>query len=208
MAIASSPAISPASPSPMIFAAGGDAVLDAIRLGLGGRPPQCASSRPLFRHPRRLRPVPPLRPGGGLGAHGRGARHHAFLPPTALKMMRARERPRERYDLRSAPSAPPASASGARPMTGRRSPWARRQRVLRPDRCNYVLGSSAALGVTRAGAIGKPIPGHTSRSSAMTARGRSPASRARSRSAGPTRRCSSAISNSRRRRRRNSSATG
>jgi acetyl-CoA synthetase len=27
--------------------------------------------------------------------------------------------------------------------------------------CNYVLGSCAALGVSRAGAIGKPIPGHT-----------------------------------------------
>ena len=59
---------------PRVLPAGGDAALDAIRLGLGRRPPQCAPSRPLFRRPRGLRPVPPLRPGGGLRADGRSRR--------------------------------------------------------------------------------------------------------------------------------------
>jgi acetyl-CoA synthetase len=84
----------------------------------------------------------------------------AFLPPTALRMMRAAgQLDVARLGLRS------VSAAGE--SLGRDTyEWARRDlgivvnEFYGQTECNYVLGASAALGVSRAGAIGKPIPGH------------------------------------------------
>jgi acetyl-CoA synthetase len=85
----------------------------------------------------------------------------AFLPPTAIKMMRAVPRPREHYRL----ALRTIGAAGER--LGRSAyAWGEEALGIRINEfygqteCNYVLGASAALGVTRAGAIGKAVPGH------------------------------------------------
>lgn len=86
---------------------------------------------------------------------------NAFLPPTALKMMRAVDRPRARFDLNL------RTIGSAGESLGRETyEWARGALGITVNEfygqteCNYVLSSCAALGVTKAGAIGKPVPGH------------------------------------------------
>ena len=83
---------------------------------------------------------------------------NAFLPPTAIRMLRAAKTP---TDLRL------RTIGSAGESLGRETyEWAK-QAFGRPvnefygqTECNYVLSSCAALGVSRAGAIGKPVPGH------------------------------------------------
>lgn len=92
------------------------------------------------------------------------ARHgvrNTFLPPTALKMLRPVERPRERYDLRLRTIGSAGEALGSETYE-----WARETLGLTINEfygqteCNLVLASSRALGVSKAGAIGMPVPGH------------------------------------------------
>jgi len=92
------------------------------------------------------------------------ARHgvrNTFLPPTALKMLRPVERPRERYDLRLRTVGSAGEALGSETYE-----WARETLGLTINEfygqteCNLVLASSQALGVSKAGAIGMPVPGH------------------------------------------------
>ncbi len=86
---------------------------------------------------------------------------NAFVPPTALRLLRAVQRPKERFgfDLRTVASA--GEALGAETFH-----WAREalglvvNEIYGQTECNLVLGSCAALGVSRPGAIGKPVPGH------------------------------------------------
>ena len=86
---------------------------------------------------------------------------NAFVPPTALRMLRAVARPKERFgfDLRTVASA--GESLGAETFH-----WAREalglivNEIYGQTECNLVLGSCAALGVSRPGAIGKPVPGH------------------------------------------------
>ncbi|WP_237478049.1 AMP-binding protein [Lichenibacterium dinghuense] len=85
----------------------------------------------------------------------------AFVPPTALRMLRAAapDGDRAATRLRSVTSAGEALGE----ETGA---WARRafccpvDDVYGQTECNYVLGSSAARGIVRAGAIGRATPGH------------------------------------------------
>ena len=83
---------------------------------------------------------------------------NAFLPATALRMMRAAAR---------IPPLHLRTIGSAGESLGRETyEWARTALGITVNEfygqteCNYVLGSCAALGITRAGAIGKPIPGH------------------------------------------------
>jgi len=86
---------------------------------------------------------------------------NAFIPPTALRMMRAVKSPRAKYalNLRSIGSA--GESLGAEPLY-----WGREQLGLTINEfygqteCNYVLGSCGALGIVKPGAIGKVLPGH------------------------------------------------
>ena len=86
---------------------------------------------------------------------------NAFIPPTALRMMRAAPSPRGRYDfeLRSV-------GSGGESLGVETLEWGKAAFGLTINEfygqteCNLVLGSCAALGVSRPGAIGKPVPGH------------------------------------------------
>ncbi|KJS10086.1 MAG: AMP-dependent synthetase [Hoeflea sp. BRH_c9] len=86
---------------------------------------------------------------------------NAFIPPTALRIMRTVADPLSRHqlDLRTV-------GSGGEALGRETYEWA--QRVLGltinefygQTECNLVLSSCAKLGVSRGGAIGKPVPGH------------------------------------------------
>ncbi|MCJ8520294.1 acetyl-CoA synthetase [Pseudorhizobium tarimense] len=86
---------------------------------------------------------------------------NAFIPPTALRLMKAADNPLQSYPLhlRSVTSA--GEALGKETFE-----WARQtlrvtvNELFGQTECNFVLGSSAVLGVSRAGAIGRPVPGH------------------------------------------------
>jgi len=86
---------------------------------------------------------------------------NAFIPPTALRMLKSVSgiRRRFRLDLRTIGSAGEA--------LGRETyEWAQAELGMTVNEfygqteCNIVLSSCAALGVSRSGAIGKPVPGH------------------------------------------------
>ncbi|MGV8939100.1 MAG: AMP-binding protein [Allorhizobium sp.] len=87
---------------------------------------------------------------------------NAFIPPTALRLLKSVDRPLEKYDLclRSIGSAGEA--------LGRETyEWVKSALGIVPNEfygqteCNFVLSSAANLGVSRAGAIGRAVPGHT-----------------------------------------------
>jgi acetyl-CoA synthetase len=86
---------------------------------------------------------------------------NAFVPPTALRMLRAVDNPRGRFDLDLRTVASAGETLGAETFA-----WAREalgltvNEIYGQTECNLVLGSCARIGVSRAGAIGKPVPGH------------------------------------------------
>jgi len=87
---------------------------------------------------------------------------NAFIPPTALRLMMSVENPRETYDLKL------RSIGSAGESLGRAAyEWAERALGITVNEfygqteCNIVLGSMAAVGVTRPGAIGRVTAGHT-----------------------------------------------
>ncbi|NBN65846.1 AMP-binding protein [Pannonibacter tanglangensis] len=86
---------------------------------------------------------------------------NVFVPPTALKIMRSVERPARRFPLAL------RSIGSAGEALGREAfEWTQAELGLPVNEfygqteCNAVLGSCAGLGVSRAGAIGRVIPGH------------------------------------------------
>ncbi|HEX5507548.1 MAG TPA: acyl-CoA synthetase [Pseudolabrys sp.] len=86
---------------------------------------------------------------------------NAFIPPTALRMMRAVPSPRGRhaFKLRSV-------ASGGESLGIEALEWGKSALDLTINEfygqteCNLVVGSCAALGALRPGSMGKAIPGH------------------------------------------------
>ncbi|TCL72628.1 AMP-binding protein [Rhizobium sp. BK251] len=86
---------------------------------------------------------------------------NAFIPPTALRLLKSVERPREKYNLSL------RTIGSAGESLGRETyEWARAtlgvtvNEFYGQTECNFVLSSSARLGVSRAGAIGRAVPGH------------------------------------------------
>ncbi|WP_394887133.1 AMP-binding protein [Mesorhizobium sp. AaZ16] len=87
---------------------------------------------------------------------------NAFIPPTALRMLRTVPDigRRFRLDLRTV-------GSGGESLGRETYEWARSEfgitinEFYGQTECNLVLSSCAAIGVSRAGAIGKAVPGHT-----------------------------------------------
>ena len=87
---------------------------------------------------------------------------NAFIPPTALRMLRTVPDigRRFRLDLRTV-------GSGGESLGRETYEWARAEfgitinEFYGQTECNLVLSSCAAIGVSRAGAIGKAVPGHT-----------------------------------------------
>jgi acetyl-CoA synthetase len=86
---------------------------------------------------------------------------NAFIPPTALRMMRAAPSPRGRYQFKLRSLASGGESLGVEAMEwGQSALGMVINEFYGQTECNLVLGSCAALGVSRPGAIGKPVPGH------------------------------------------------
>ena len=86
---------------------------------------------------------------------------NAFIPPTALKMLRTVERPAQRFDLKL------RSVGSAGEALGRETyDWFAAEfgfevnEFYGQTECNAVLGSCRSAGVSRSGATGQAIPGH------------------------------------------------
>jgi acetyl-CoA synthetase len=86
---------------------------------------------------------------------------NAFIPPTALRLLKAVENPRAQYDLVL------RSIGSAGESLGRETyEWVKAVLGIVPNEfygqteCNFVLSSAAHLGVTKGGFIGKAVPGH------------------------------------------------
>ncbi|WP_312367716.1 AMP-binding protein [Ensifer sp.] len=86
---------------------------------------------------------------------------NAFIPPTALRLMKAVERPRERYRLNLRTVGSAGEALGRETFE-----WARGALGLDVSEfygqteCNIVISSAADLGVVKPGSMGKAAPGH------------------------------------------------
>src|SRR5690606_15312340 len=86
---------------------------------------------------------------------------NAFIPPTALKILRTVDRPRERFALSLRTIGSAGEALGREAYEWSRAALGLQvNEVYGQTECNAVLASCAAIGVSRAGAIGKPVPGH------------------------------------------------
>jgi acetyl-CoA synthetase len=87
---------------------------------------------------------------------------NAFIPPTALRMMRAAPNPSGRYDFKLR-----AMGSGGESLGIEALEWGRSAFGLTINEfygqteCNLVIGACAQLGQMRVGAMGKAVPGHT-----------------------------------------------
>ncbi len=87
---------------------------------------------------------------------------NAFIPPTALRMLRSAPSPRGRHDIKLR-----TIGSGGESLGAETCEWGRDTFDLTINEfygqteCNLVLSSCAMIGVSKPGAIGKPVPGHT-----------------------------------------------
>jgi acetyl-CoA synthetase len=87
---------------------------------------------------------------------------NAFIPPTALRMLRSAPSPRGRHDIRLRTLGSGGEALGAETYEwGRDAFGLVINEFYGQTECNLVLASCAMLGVSKPGAIGKPVPGHT-----------------------------------------------
>jgi len=85
---------------------------------------------------------------------------NAFLPPTAIRMLEVVKTPGSyRLHLRTMAAAGERLGAGAYAWVAQHLGLTVNEFYGQTE-CNYVLGSSSALGVSRAGALGVPIPGH------------------------------------------------
>jgi acetyl-CoA synthetase len=84
---------------------------------------------------------------------------NAFIPPTALRMLRSAPAPQQSIQLRSV-------GSGGESLGAETYEWGKSvlgvtiNEFYGQTECNLVLASCAAIGVSRPGVIGKPVPGH------------------------------------------------
>jgi acetyl-CoA synthetase len=99
-------------------------------------------------------------PGEACALMARMSVRNAFIPPTALRMLRSAPPPKAGMRLRSVGSG--GEALGAETFEwGKSALGVTINEFYGQTECNLVLASCGALGVSRAGAIGKPVPGHT-----------------------------------------------
>ncbi len=99
-------------------------------------------------------------PGEAYALMARMSVRNAFIPPTALRMLRSAPPPKAGMRLRSVGSG--GEALGAEIFEwGKSALGVTINEFYGQTECNLVLASCAALAVSRAGAIGKPVPGHT-----------------------------------------------
>ncbi|MGI8896329.1 MAG: acyl-CoA synthetase [Casimicrobiaceae bacterium] len=100
-------------------------------------------------------------PEEAFGLMARAGVRNAFIPPTALRMLRAAPHPKGRLTLNLRSVASGGEALGAESMEwGRSALGVEVNEIYGQTECNLVLCSCAMIGVSRPGAIGKPSPGH------------------------------------------------
>ncbi len=86
---------------------------------------------------------------------------NAFLPPTALKMLRAISRPRERWELELE-----TLACGGEPLGEETFNWAKEglgihiNEFYGQTECNLVLSNCSVIMPAKPGSMGRPVPGH------------------------------------------------
>ncbi len=86
---------------------------------------------------------------------------NAFLPPTALKMLRTISRPQERWKLELR-----TLACGGEPLGEETFNWAKEELGIRINEfygqteCNLVLSNCNTLTSAKLGSMGRPVPGH------------------------------------------------
>jgi len=86
---------------------------------------------------------------------------NAFIPPTALRMMRAVPSPRGRYDFKLRSVASGGESLGIEALEwGREAFGLTINEFYGQTECNLVVGSCAQLGMLKVGAMGKSVPGH------------------------------------------------
>lgn len=86
---------------------------------------------------------------------------NGFIPPTALRMLRTVENPRQRFALNLRTIASAGEALGAETLEwGRQALGLTINEAYGQTECNLVLSSCATIGLSRPGFIGKPTPGH------------------------------------------------
>jgi len=86
---------------------------------------------------------------------------NAFIPPTALRMMRAAESPRGRYNFKLRSIASGGESLGVEALEwGKAAFGLTINEFYGQTECNLVIGACEQLGMFRLGAMGKPVPGH------------------------------------------------
>jgi acetyl-CoA synthetase len=86
---------------------------------------------------------------------------NAFIPPTALRMLRSSPNPQGRHDIRMRTIGSGGESLGAETLEWGQSAFGLTiNEFYGQTECNLVLSGCAAIGVSRPGAIGKPVPGH------------------------------------------------
>ena len=86
---------------------------------------------------------------------------NAFIPPTALRMLRAGGSPQGRYSLNLRTVGSGGEALGAQTYEwGRSALGLTINEFYGQTECNKVLAACAKIGVSKPGASGKPVPGH------------------------------------------------
>jgi len=92
----------------------------------------------------------------------RGQIRNAFIPPTALRMLRAAPNPKGRHAITMR-----SIGSGGESLGAETYEWGKSafglviNEFYGQTECNIVLAACNAIGVSKAGAIGKPVAGHT-----------------------------------------------
>ncbi len=87
---------------------------------------------------------------------------NAFIPPTALRMLRAAPNPKGRHAIHMR-----SIGSGGESLGAETYEWGKSafglviNEFYGQTECNIVLAACSALGVSKPGAIGKPVAGHT-----------------------------------------------
>jgi acetyl-CoA synthetase len=87
---------------------------------------------------------------------------NTFVPPTALRMLRMVQNPGGRFDLDLRTIGSGGEALGAETFAwGREALGVTVNEFYGQTECNLVVASCNAIGVAKAGAMGRPVPGHT-----------------------------------------------
>jgi acetyl-CoA synthetase len=87
---------------------------------------------------------------------------NAFIPPTALRMLRAARNPQGRHDIKMRSIGSGGESLGAETYEWGKSAFGLTiNEFYGQTECNIVLSACGAIGVSKPGAIGKPVAGHT-----------------------------------------------